>query len=71
MNCLLVLLSNLAFDLNLRHVCPCSRVSVAVIIHEIHDVNDIDFSFQTKFTVYFTARKSGPEARAWYHIRHH
>ena len=31
-----------------------SAVSVAVVIHEIHEVDELDFSFKCKFTVYFT-----------------
>lgn len=31
-----------------------STVSVAVVIHEVHEVDELDFSFKAKFTVYFT-----------------
>jgi hypothetical protein len=40
-------------DVTLKHHDP-SSVSVAVVIHEIHEVDELDFSFKAKFTVYFT-----------------
>jgi hypothetical protein len=33
-----------------------------VVLHEVHDVNEIDFSFKAKFTVYFAARSHHPQS---------
>ena len=43
-----------SFDLFSDFCVPHSQVEVAVVLHEVHDVDEINFSFKAKFTVYFT-----------------